>query len=245
MTLLTLNLWGTNPPFRTRLARLDRFLGEHEIDVVALQEVTVDGGAPQSDRVARDAGYGWAHFAEAFRWGDLVEGVAVLTRCPSVALPTLALWAGPSRRALQQVRVDLGGGRSLLVGNTHLAHRRTAGDLRVWQARRVLASLERRAEGAPVVLLGDLNDVPDSETLRVLRSSPALPLRDCWSDHRPADPGHTYARTNPWAVFRTSTDRRIDYALASPTLTVESAEVVLADLPASDHYGLLTTLSLH
>jgi len=210
---------------------------------VALQEVTVAGGEPQCAGLARAAGYGWAHFAEAFRGGDLVEGVAILTRRPSTALPTLALRAGPSRRALQQVRVDLGGGRSVLVANTHFAHRRTAGDLRVWQARRVLATLERAAEGAPVVLLGDLNDVPESEALRVLRSSATLPLRDCWSAARPGDPGHTYARSNPWAVFRAGTDRRIDYALASPGLAVTSAALALTDPPASDHYGLRVTLS--
>ncbi len=165
-----------------------------------------------------------------------------MTRRPSAALPTLALWAGPSKRALQQVRVDLGGGRSVLVANTHFAHRRAAGDLRVWQARRVLATLERAAEGAPVVLLGDLNDVPESEPLRILRSSATLPLRDCWAAHRPGDPGHTYARTNPWAVFRAGTDRRIDYALASPTLRVAAAALALTDPPASDHYALRVTL---
>jgi len=206
--------------------------------------VSVADGEPQSDVVARQAGYPHAHYAEAYRSGEAGEGVAVLTHPPSAALPTVALAAGRSRRALQLVRVGLGARRSLVVANTHFAHRLDAGALRAWQARRVLACLERSAGTDAVVLLGDLNDLPDSEPLRLLRSSPALPLRDCWAEHRPADPGHTYARTNPWAVFRAGVDRRIDYALASPHLTVESAEVVLTGPPASDHYGVLTTLSL-
>jgi endonuclease/exonuclease/phosphatase family metal-dependent hydrolase len=141
------------------------------------------------------------------------------------------------------VRLDLHAGRGLVVANTHFAHRRSARDTRVWQAQRVLDCLERTAcPGDAVLLAGDLNDLPDSETLRVLRSSARLPLRDCWTDHHPHDPGHTYARSNPWAAFRVSEPRRIDYVLASPNLAVTAADLVLTDPPASDHFGLRVTV---
>lgn len=89
------------------------------------------------------------------------------------------------------------GGARVQVFVTHLS---VVPEERLAQARCV-AERVAAVEG-PVLLLGDLNDLPGSEPLRALE---AVGLRDPWAELRPEALGYTFSVKRP--------HRRIDYLL--------------------------------
>ncbi len=93
---------------------------------------------------------------------------------------------------------------------------------------RALAELSASLPG-PLVLGGDLNEVPGGRAVGVLRSR----LRDAWAEAG-SGPGATYPASAPGA--------RIDYLLVGAGVRVRGVEVAAA--PASDHLPLVATLEL-
>jgi endonuclease/exonuclease/phosphatase family metal-dependent hydrolase len=135
--------------------------------------------------------------------------------------------SGLHRRGAALAVLNLGGRRFALAG-THL-------DLveppRVRHVGELHAALDAVApDGVPTVVAGDMNDVPESATWRLLAQRRV--------DVVPAGDGFTYSARNP--------QRRIDGVFADPVLRIRSAEVI--DTPdvmiASDHRPVLVELDL-
>ena len=83
LRFLTLNLWGENGPWESRLALVAEKLDSLLPDVVALQEVREVPGrvTNQAEMLARHRG--WHHvFAPSTEWGGGTEGLAVISRFP-------------------------------------------------------------------------------------------------------------------------------------------------------------------
>lgn len=246
--VLTLNIWNVNEPLDTRLEALARFLTVEEPEFVLLQEVSPIEATVESSRIAAMAGYKYHWYQESGEWEGRKEGVAILSKTPIEVIGTVVLPEAPDDmgRVAQRAaaRVDESGHRVELV-NTHLAFRPEATKSRVAQALRILEELARdnRRLGLPMVLGGDLNDMPESETLRTITSWPAPPFADAWSAMHPHQTEDTFSVDNRWAAAALQPGRRIDYILVSPGIRVQSCDIVLSGKrgspTVSDHYGVM------
>ncbi|MFP2963209.1 endonuclease/exonuclease/phosphatase family protein [Myxococcus sp. 1LA] len=202
-------------------------------DVVALQEVDVGStrarGLDQTEELSRLTGLKYrAHFRTTDLFGG-AYGIALLSRFPLEALAQYPLpgprGAEPRTLAHAVVEVD---GREVSVYLTHLIRRPFNGDTRVRQSAYVAGLLSR--DSRPKVLMGDLNDGPDSRSTRLLRRG----LRDVV-----AETG-TLGGTYPLPLFLPTL--RIDYVLACDSFTPVASRVLRADV--SDHYPVMADLRL-
>ncbi len=265
--LLTLNLWGAEPPLDRRLELLVEGARTLGADVIALQEVrSVPGTVPNTaETIAAQLGYSWV-WAPATEWGGGEEGLALLSRWPIVhqahrelphALPT-------ERRVVLGAAVMTPIGE-LAVFTTHLNYRLTDGAKREDQVAAVDGFVTdwvaSRPTSLPRLLAGDFNATPDSDEIRYLRGLHSIAWKrtyyqDAWAACHRDQPGYTWARKNPQTagLHWLERDRRIDYILVSPLARDGRGEVLdcrLAfDQPASDgmfasdHFGLLADIRL-
>lgn len=134
---------------------------------------------------------------------------------------------GLHQRGAALAVLDVAGERCAVAG-THL-------DLveqpRVRHVGELHAELDALApDGVPTVVAGDVNDVPESATWRLLAQSRV--------DAVPAGDGFTYSARNP--------QRRIDGVFVDPALRIRSAEVIGTPdvMIASDHRPVLVEFEL-
>jgi endonuclease/exonuclease/phosphatase family metal-dependent hydrolase len=200
--------------------------------VVGLQEVSrgwyVNGATDMLAWLQRRLRMPYARFAGA---SDAIWGNAVLSRYPIVAGEVVPLprEGVPLRRNALRVELDLGGGRRLRVVVTHLHHLEGPEGTRVR-----LAQLPRVLElvsGQPAtVLMGDLNAVPSSAEVALVR---AAGLADAFTAG-----GGGPADEPTWPADRP--DRRIDYIWLSGDLAASG--FVATTGTASDHRGIAVTV---
>lgn len=242
LRVLTINLWGDNPPLAKRMSGLIAYLQRERPHLVALQEVADLDDRSQAEVLAEACSY-VAHQVDTGRLLWPGEGLAVLTQLEAEAAPAVPLphdLEDAHPRALQQLDVRMPDGAVIRVANTHLAFPLGATRLRRQQTERVLEELE--GYGGAAVLLGDLNDVTGSEPLRVLTEAgfvdgyAAVHEQERWTFH-PA---------NPYAEQTALLERRIDHVLARGLEVVDAAVVLTGeDAPVvSDHYGVRATLQV-
>ncbi|MFE7573148.1 endonuclease/exonuclease/phosphatase family protein [Streptomyces sp. NPDC057521] len=230
LTVASLNLhWGCDSggaPYDTTEA-----CGTLASDVICLQEVWSPGGEPS---IAMKAGNELGYAVEELPLTALADisgfrvvrteseatgswGLAVLTRFPVTASTVIDLGraAGDTvRRAAQMVTLELPGGTSLRVVNTHLTHRLLHGP---GQLRRLFSQLPFSES---TVVMGDLNMVG--------------PLAGAVSRRRRPVRGRTWPAGRPVA--------QLDHALVSSDLSVLKAEV-LPPL-GSDHLPIRVALTV-
>lgn len=154
------------------------------------------------------------------------------------ALPRIATWA--------RFRVDESGD-SLLVLNTHFDH--ASQEARVKSASLITDTLDALAHGVPVVVTGDVNALPDSDSYRTFTRRGAeagpVPLRDALQASRTPHrgPGSTFNDFTPKVL----PNERLDYVFVGPRLQVQSHthldEKRKGHYP-SDHLPVVTQLRL-
>ncbi|MBA3818731.1 MAG: endonuclease/exonuclease/phosphatase family protein [Deltaproteobacteria bacterium] len=237
LRVITLNLWGTEPPLERRLDLAIRQLAALAPDVVCLQEVRpLDGKAGRTTAEVIAEGLGMAaHYATAVEWSDGAhgklpagqEGLAILarsildTRVRPLPEPRIA-----DARILLSAEVDSDGG-PIWIHTTHLHYRLDDGVAREQQVLAIDDAIRalRTTESAPQILCGDLNATPDSDEMRYLRGLTTLAGRrthfqDAWLRlHREPEPGEGPDQGVTWSSENRFTrplrsldiDRRIDY----------------------------------
>ena len=218
------NAW---PLRRDWVAGLLRF---HEVDVVGVQEALLrqlrdlDTRLPGFARVGvgradgREGGEFSAILYRADRLALLDSGTFWLSPTPEVpgskgwdtAIERIATWARFRDRRTGCEHVHL---------NTHFDH--VGEQARQESARLIRRRLASLARGLPVVVTGDLNADPRSVAYRALTRDTIAdaipPLADAMTVSRA---GH-YGPTSTWTAFRAiEPERRIDYVLVSPRVTV-------------------------
>jgi endonuclease/exonuclease/phosphatase family metal-dependent hydrolase len=204
-------------------------------DVLALQEVGVNwrnGEKVDQPRVlAKQLGFSHHVFVGALsdKSGGRF-GIALLSRWPFAAADvTLLPQDDDEQRVLLRARIDAP--KPFTVLTTHLA--RKAGD-RSRQAP-IIGAAAALAE-APVVLLGDLNDEPTSDTLKLIKGSA---LVDCFELAGTGD-RKSYSVKAP--------KESIDYILCGGGLEAVAGSVtVVSAARASDHFpvsGILEAASV-
>jgi endonuclease/exonuclease/phosphatase family metal-dependent hydrolase len=187
----------------------------------------------------------------ADRWelDPIQHGTFWLSETPEVSgskswdssLPRIATFA----RLIPVHGEDGDDGRSpLWIYNTHFDHR--GPDARRESAKLLRARIEQHADRSePVVLMGDLNAVPDSSPIRELllvAESTRVPLIDCWAMRNPDEPKN--ATWNGFEVIEIG--RRIDFVFAS-NLEVQEAVIerpLVAGRPISDHWPVRVVFGL-
>ncbi len=242
LRVITLNLWGTEPPLDRRLALAIRQLQALAPDVVCLQEVRpLDGrtGRTTAEVIADALGFA-AHYAVAVSWDDGAhgmlpagqEGLAVLAkRIDDTRVLPLPDARPADARILLSAQVASDGG-PVWVHTTHLHYKLDDGVARERQVLAVDAAIRdfgRDPTSAPQILCGDMNSVPDSDEMRYLRGLTTLAGRrthfqDAWLRlHREPGPGDGPAHGITWSSENALTrplrsldiDRRIDYVYAT------------------------------
>jgi endonuclease/exonuclease/phosphatase family metal-dependent hydrolase len=201
-------------------------------EVVGLQEVTRgwygSGSADLLAWLARRLRMPYALFASE---SDRQSGNALLSRRPILASGVVELPRGgtPLAQNYLWADVDLGAGERLRVVVTHLhsAKARRGSGLRVAQVTRMVQDLAGRPA---TVLLGDLNEAPDSPEIGLLA---AAGLRDAW---RTGGGSRGDELTHP----ANRPVERIDYVWPSPDLGASGFSA--ADSTASDHRALSVTV---
>jgi endonuclease/exonuclease/phosphatase family metal-dependent hydrolase len=246
--VLTYNvLGGRNTDGARDLERLAAVIEALEPDVVALQEV--DRGTGRLDGVDLPAELerltGLRHaFGRAMYYDGGEYGEAILSRFPILDVTNHALphREGSEPRAALAATLQLPGtDQTFVFIGTHLDHQRDPAD-RVAQAHALNDLLDRYA-GRPLILAGDLNAVPESEPMQILRAE--------WTDAWPDDAeGLSFPSDAP--------DRRIDYVLYRPSErwrvenTYRGLDVNRSDTAwrallnlASDHLPVVAEMTLH
>jgi len=201
--ILTYNvLGGRNTDGSKNLDRLADVISALDPDIVALQEVDRNTGrldgldlpAELAQRTGMVSAFGRAMYYDGGEYGEAVLSRFPISDVTNHALPHLE--ASEPRAALA-VTVEIPNtDLSFVFIATHLDHQRSPED-RIAQAGEINKILALY-EGQSVILAGDLNATPESETMKILYSN----LSDSWPEEKD---GSTFSSENP--------RRRIDYIL--------------------------------
>ena len=258
LRVVTLNLWGSEPPLEARLALAVRQLRALAPDVVCLQEVRpLDGAAGRTNADIVAAALGMtAHYEVAVAWdagarGAGQEGLAVIAR--SIRETRVLALPEPrpgDARILLSASVDTAGG-PIWVHTTHLHYRLDDGLAREHQVLAIdqaIRGFGRERDSAPQILCGDFNAIADSDEIRFLRGLTTLGGRrthfqDAWLRlHREPGPGDGPAEGITWSSENRFTrrlrsldlDRRIDYVFVTTRKrdgrgTVHDCRVVMTE----------------
>ncbi len=218
---------------RLDVERIARVILDAKADVVGLQEV--ERGAERTQRrdlpaeLAKLTGL-TARFDRNIPHQGGEYGNAVLSRFPIRQARNTALksFAGGEQRGVQQILLELPGGRELLFINTHLDHRRDPAEREhsATELQAIVAAAGRR----PVILVGDFNAAPEARSIAAVRGF----LTDTWTAVS-REPGFTIPVRKP--------TRRIDYIWITPaTITPLSMAVIASE--ASDHLPIVAELQV-
>ena len=270
--VLSLNLWGEQPPVERRLAIAIEGFRALAPDVIALQEVRevpvpIDPSPLLSpmpnmaETIARALGFHFV-FAPATPWGGGVEGLAIVSRFPIARTAHEALpHAIPTEtRLILGATLDTPRG-PLSVFTTHLNYRLTDGGKREDQVAAADAFIQSWPSPLPKILMGDFNAVPHSDEIRFLRglhshAGRRTYFQDAWERVHPDDRGYTWARRNHYTsrLGWLEPDRRLDYIFVSPMRkdgvgVIRDCRIVLDDRTAdghfaSDHFGLMAEVQV-
>lgn len=212
------------------LPRIAEIIAAQRADIVALQEVdhTVkrSGGVDQAQQLA-------ALLKMQHVFGKNIDlqgggyGNAILSRFEIVSSRNRHYQTSLNneQRGLLEAVVTVGN-RRLVVLNTHLDYHADATERLACVAE--LAPVVAAADGRPIVLCGDFNDVPDSKTYQAVETL----FKDAWKQAGEG-PGYTIPNLKP--------RKRIDYAW---TRGVKPLRAWVVESVASDHCGLVVELEL-
>ena len=241
----TLNCRNTANGWRRRRDVLLSQLVELAPDVMGLQELRRwPSQAGWINRAANEAFGEQAsyHSHRTYKTGlyRLWEGIAVLTRLPIVERGWLDLQI--HNRVATHVAVRLPGGGVLDFYNVHLSSKTAAA--RTAQARLLLGWLGERGEN-PQVLVGDFNARPGERAVGLLTER----LRSAYAAVHGREPDKTVP--TPLRGPDQGPDAVLDYIFVNDAVEVHDASIAFDEpapgnsrLVASDHYGLMATVSV-
>lgn len=221
---LRLNLASDGPnAWPQRRDAVRALLRYHGIDLLGTQEGLIDQirdleAMPEYGRVGvgrddgREAGEHSAIFYRRSRFALLAHGDFWLSETPD--RPSLGWDARCCKRLASWATLrETGSGRALFVLSVHFDHEGEVA--RRESAKLLLRQIPRLAGGAPVLVLGDFNSVPETEQIRTLQAA--------------FDDARLVSRTPPYGPVGTFNDfridaplaERIDYVFLSPEFVVQ------------------------
>ena len=237
LKVMTYNVHHCNPPSESNTGKIDIEAIVHVIrkqnpDVVALQELddhtTRSGSLNQLEVIAKKLNM-YFYFGKAMDFGGGGYGVGILSKYPlsettTHQLPVTQGWKGEPR-VLATARISLPGGSKIVFGSTHLeAYSKENRVLQVEEIAEIAAQ-----EMAPLIIAGDFNATPESNTIRVLDS---MFTRSCISGCPP-----TFDEEDEHGT--------IDYIAFMPMNHFEVIQhQVIEEKYASDHFPVVAVLKI-
>ena len=232
--VLSYNIHHANPPSRPGhidMAAIAKVINDSEADLVGLQEIDVHTERSGTDlhqakELAELTGMHF-YFSKSIDYQGGAYGTAILSKYPLTDTLTHHLPAeeGTEPRTLSVATVELENGAKIKIANTHLDYTRASNALS--QAKAITEYFAD--EALPVILVGDFNATPDSETINHLDGHFTRTCRQVCAPTVPV--------VNP--------TRAIDFIMfKSPeSFTVQSHQVI-EETYASDHRPVVATLLL-
>ncbi len=244
-TVMQYNIWGASSPWSAeRFDAVAAVINAQHPDFVTLNEIdSMSVSNPYfhcrelAERTGMKYAYAVAREPYSLHWNQPGSyGDAVLSRYPIQEIRRFKLYPDITQgdkeredRAVCAIRVEVGG-HSLWVASTHLDHRE-AELSRITQAHQlkdVVSSLD-----GPLVLCGDLNANPDTETIRIISSymTPQYPS--------PSLEFYTYPSRY---AGRTTPNQLLDYILLkNGDTSVKCLSYRVVNSPASDHCAVVAS----
>ncbi len=229
LRVLTYNIHhGEGVDAQLDLDRVARIVNQSSADLIALQEVdrkTERSGTRDQVLELSELTNRHPAFAKFMDYQGGEYGLAILSRWPieqswDIALPPGRL-EPRSALAVRVAHPTLGRITFVCLHFDWLDE----DEERFAQSRALLAAL--RGQEGIVILAGDVNDIPESRTLRLLSSQFA-------NVRKTSDAGSTFPAADP--------DREIDFVLYRSPTQVNARARVLQELVASDHRPVLAEL---
>lgn len=227
LTVMTYNIHHAAPPSGgdsvIDIEQIAAAINAVNPDLVALQEIDVHTGRSGKDmdeahHLGKLTGM-HPYFTKTLDYDGGQYGIAVLSRFPledsiSYLLP-IAKGAREEPRAVCMVKVLLPGGQPLYFASTHLGLSKATRLLQADSITKIIQNLDE-----PVILGGDFNSVPGSETINKIS---ALMERSCTSNCAPTIP-----YDHPM--------RKIDFIFYRPKQALKPLDqTVLTQFKGSDH----------
>jgi endonuclease/exonuclease/phosphatase family metal-dependent hydrolase len=240
VTFFSINLWNTNEPVKKRMDALVAFLKATRPHVIFIQEVSLYENKLQSLYIKEQLNYLFHLYSYSGLWKNREEGIAILSNIKPFEIYTYDLKSSITDmpRKLQVLRINIEG-KSYTIANTHLSHITYASRLRFSQAKQIKNILEKWNN---VILGGDFNSIPNSQTIKILTSDTRLiDIGRIYASNK--SNSYTISLNNPYVSNNMRPNRRIDYFLISQDLSVQDYKIVLKKNDeygvVSDHYGIL------
>lgn len=224
--VLSFNIHHGNPPNtgdKIDLAAIAKVVIDHEADIIALQEVDKHNKRSeqldQANELAAVLKMNY-HFYKAIDHGGGEYGLAILSKYEISDAFTVELpqQHKAEKRILAIAHIKIGR-KKLVFANTHLDAQKNNAN-RVLQAQFIADYFKE--EKLPILLCGDFNDRPDSETMQVL--APYF-TRYCTNDCEP-----TYPQDQPRITIDYVMSKNIDWNMSSYRVL---------DVQNSDHRPIL------
>jgi len=237
LRVMSYNIHHCNPPSKEKEGVIDvdaiaNAIAQQKPDLVALQEVDVNtnrsGSINQAVLLATKLKMNF-YFAKAIDHDGGDYGVAILSRFPLSAQQTFMLPKNNNAKAEQRVlaiaNAEIAKGVFIRFASTHLDAQRSE-ENRILQATAINRLIAK--ENLPLILAGDLNADPGSESIRIFDLNFTRTCNNC---------GFTIPVINP----RKTIDH-IGFKTGSP-FKVTSHEVI-PERYASDHLPVVAVLQL-
>ncbi len=259
LSVLTLNIWNDDGPWKERAARIRACVDELDPDLIGFQEVLQGGGCDQlGELLGGRYQTAYARASPFWRNHEAGFGNAIASRWPIGEQDVFELPDGGDgeQRVALSATIDAPAG-PISICSTHLNFRFHHGWIRERQvvALRELVLRRRPRAGFPAILVGDFNAEPESSEIRFVKGLQAiggksLYLRDAFA-HAGEGDGITWSARNPYTHPWLEPDRRIDYVFVGGPRpdgigAIESCRVVCDQqhegVWPSDHFGVFCTL---
>jgi endonuclease/exonuclease/phosphatase family metal-dependent hydrolase len=259
--VVTINIFSDLSLWNRRKALLLRELALLKPDLIALQEVSLQ--EKNAHWLANELGFPEVFVSPKTGKAGRKEGIAILSRLPFERAETLDLRT--QHRVAQYVLPQLEGEQLAFV-NGHFFWQPGDSPERLAQIELLLNWLERIPGDPPVVVCGDFNATPESQSVRKMltRFGSAYAVRHGrepeYTTPTPLPRSKrkllvtliTYLRYIRISEIRLNWRGTLDYIFVGPRIVVQDSSLVLnrpdpvdPKIYPSDHFGLSATLELN
>lgn len=234
LTVLSYNIHHSNPPTAGGLIDLESIAAvimESEADIVGLQEVDIFTERSGKDlhmakELAEMTGMDYFYFSKGIDFQGGEYGTAILSKFPLGEMETIPLPSpeGTEPRTLSLAKILHTSLGEIYFANTHLDY--TSVENSLAQAKKITETLAPKQQ--PIVMVGDFNAEPSSETIQFLDE---YYIRTCGNSCAPTIPV-----VNP--------TKAIDFIMYSKEMGISTqSHEVIPESYASDHLPVKAVLN--